>query len=204
MLETLDDIWMEMFGGESKAVLGINRETSVDLKEEGRTEAALLKPWTHTPPSRPSAPPEPTEPPTPAQRDLGLTQTTTPVMGVLSSPFGDREHPINGGIKHHNGIDLAAGEGTDILAFADGVVDFVGEETAGYGLYIQLDHGNGIKTFYAHCSELCAQKGEKVSRGDVIAKVGNTGNSTSAHLHLEVKKDGQLLDPQPYVEYTLP
>ncbi len=204
VLETLDDIWVEMFGGESETVLGVNRETSVGLKEEGRVEVELLKLWTHTPPNRPSVPPAPAKPPTPAQRDLGLTETMTPVMGVLSSPFGDREHPINGGIKHHNGIDLAAEEGTEILAFADGVVDFIGEEKTGYGLYIQLDHGNGIKTFYAHCSELCAQKGQVVRRGDVIAKVGNTGNSTSSHLHLEVKKDGQLLDPQPYVEYALP
>ncbi len=204
VLETLDDIWVEMFGGESEAAFGANREAFMELKEEGRAEVKLLKPWTHTPPIHPAATPEPTPQPPPAQRDLGLAETVTPVMGVLSSPFGDREHPISGGIKHHNGIDLAAEEGTEILAFADGVVDFIGEEEAGYGLYIQLDHGNGIKTFYSHCSELCAQKGQKVSCGDVIAKVGNTGNSTSAHLHLEVKKGDQLLDPQPYVEYTLP
>ncbi len=84
-------------------------------------------------------------------------------------------------------------------AFADGTVDFIGESEA-YGLYIQLDHGNGVKTFYCHCSALYAQKGEEISAGQTIAAVGDTGNATGPHLHLEIKRDGVLLNPVYYIE----
>ena len=102
----------------------------------------------------------------------------------------------------HEGIDIAAESGTGILAFADGKVNYIGESDA-YGMYLQLQHDNGVTTFYAHCSELCVQKGERVKQGDLVARVGNTGVSTGPHLHFEVKKDGEFLDPKPYVEYLL-
>lgn len=202
ILETINEMWAESMEGGEAVPVWVNQETSMELKKEGRKDQVLLKPWTHIPPRLP--PSDPLPPQTPAQRDLGLPETMTPVMGVLSSPFGERTHPITGQLKRHNGIDLAVGAGTEILAFADGVVDFVGEEPNGYGRYIQLDHGNGIKSFYAHCSELCAQKGQQVKKGDVVAKVGNTGSSTNPHLHFEIKKNDQVIDPLPYVEYTLP
>ena len=122
-------------------------------------------------------------------------------MGVLTSGFGLREHPIDGETKPHEGIDLAAEIGTEVLAFADGTVDYIGESPA-YGMYLQLRHENGVTTFYAHCSELCVQKGQKVSMGDVVAKVGDTGNTTGPHLHFELKRDGEFLDPQPYIDYV--
>lgn len=130
--------------------------------------------------------------------ELGLSDTVTPVSGELTSAFGYRDHPVNGEYTFHSGVDLAADKGTAVAAFAAGTVDFVGESEA-YGLYIQLDHGNGVTTFYCHCSELCARKGEQVSAGQTIAKVGDTGNATGAHLHLEIRKDGTLLDPLYYV-----
>lgn len=131
--------------------------------------------------------------------DLGLERTVTPVLGVVSSPFGYRDHPVSGEYLFHSGTDLAADSGTPVQAFADGVVDFIGESEA-YGLYIQLNHGNGITTFYCHCSALYAQKGEQVSAGQTIAAVGDTGNATGPHLHLELKQDGVLLNPVYYIE----
>lgn len=114
-----------------------------------------------------------------------------------------REHPIDGEVKMHEGIDIAADIGVDILAFADGTVDYIGEGQ-GYGMYLQLRHDNGVTTFYAHCSELCVQKGMTVKQGDVVAKVGDTGNTTGPHLHFEMKQDGEFIDPLPYIEHLLP
>lgn len=131
--------------------------------------------------------------------DLGLADTVTPVIGEVTSSYGYRDHPVSGEYIFHNGIDLAADIGTPVLAFADGTVEFIGESDA-YGLYIQLDHGNGVKTFYCHCSALYTPKGESVSKGQPIAAVGDTGNATGPHLHLEVKRDGVLLNPLYYVE----
>ena len=131
--------------------------------------------------------------------DLGLTETVTPVQGELSSSYGYRNHPLDGSNSFHKGVDLAADQGTPVAAFAAGTVDFIGESDA-YGLYIQLNHGNGITTFYCHCSELLAQKGERVEVGQTIAKVGNTGRTTGSHLHLELKRDGVLLNPVYYIE----
>lgn len=131
--------------------------------------------------------------------DLGLTNTVTPVKGEVTSVYGYRDHPVSGEYLFHSGTDLAADIGTPVAAFADGTVDFIGESEV-YGLYIQLDHGNGIKTFYCHCSALYAQKGETVSAGQTIAAVGDTGNATGPHLHLEIKRDGVLLNPIYYIE----
>lgn len=133
--------------------------------------------------------------------DLGLTETVTPVIGVLTSPYGYRDHPVSGEYLFHTGVDLAAEIGTPVLAFADGTVEFVGESES-YGLYIQLDHGNGVKTFYCHCSALYAPKGESVTMGQTIAAVGDTGNATGPHLHMEIKREGVLLNPAYYVETT--
>ena len=131
--------------------------------------------------------------------DLGLSQTVTPVMGVISSGFGYREHPLSGEEKFHNGVDLAVETGTAIQAFADGVVDFIGKSDA-YGNYIQLRHANGVTSFYAHCSELLLPKGTEVKAGDVIALSGDTGDVTGPHLHFELKVDGVRVDPADHIE----
>jgi murein DD-endopeptidase MepM/ murein hydrolase activator NlpD len=133
--------------------------------------------------------------------DLGLSETVTPVLGTLTSSYGYRDHPISGEYLFHAGVDLAAQTGTPVRAFAAGTVEYVGESEA-YGLYIQLDHGNGVKTFYCHCSALYATKGEQVALGQTIAAVGQTGNATGPHLHLEVKRDDVHLNPIYYVETT--
>lgn len=136
------------------------------------------------------------------QYNLGLAATMSPIEGAegwwVSSPYGWREHPVDGEDKFHNGVDLAVNTGTNVKAFADGVVDYIGDSPI-YGLYTQIDHGNGVTSFYAHCSELLVQQGQTVSMGDVIALSGDTGNSTGPHLHFELKKEGILLNPLYYI-----
>ena len=130
---------------------------------------------------------------------LGVGETAAPVMAPVSSGFGPREHPIEGREKFHNGLDLAADYGSDIGAFAAGTVDYIGESPA-YGQYLQIVHANGVTSFYAHCSRLCVQPGQKVAAGEKVAEVGDTGEVTGAHLHFELKVNGELVDPANYIE----
>lgn len=130
---------------------------------------------------------------------LGLRETVTPVLGVLASGFGWREHPIDGGQKFHQGVDLDVPTGTPVQAFADGVVDYIGESEI-YGQYFQLIHDEGVTTFYCHCSKLMVQKGQNVTAGQTVAEVGATGRVTGPHLHFEVRKNGVLLQPLYYIE----
>jgi flagellar protein FlgJ len=118
-----------------------------------------------------------------------------PVEGRVSSLFGTRKDPIRGTQREHHGLDIAAPEGTDIRAVRDGTVRFSGERGS-YGKLVILDHGDGLETRYAHCSELIVNEGEKIRAGERIALVGTTGRSTGPHLHLEARKDGQAVDPQ--------
>ena len=128
-----------------------------------------------------------------------LDDTVTPVMGVLTSGFGYRTHPVDGEWKYHYGVDIQADTGTPILAFADGVVDYIGESDS-YGLYLQLKHADNVTSFYAHCSDICVKTGQTVSAGQKIAEVGETGDATGPHLHFELKKDGEHLDPALYIQ----
>lgn len=117
----------------------------------------------------------------------------------ITSPFGNRIHPILRKYKFHTGIDIGAGMGTDILAANNGRVIASAYNAGGYGYYIMLDHGGGIVTLYAHCSKLLVSNGEVVVRGQTIAKVGSTGMSTGAHIHFEVRINGKYVDPLAYV-----
>ena len=130
---------------------------------------------------------------------FGSLETVAPVVGHLNSGYGYRIHPIKGTRCFHGGADISARAGDPIGAFADGVVEYTGEDDS-YGLYLQLDHGNGIKSFYAHCQSLCVRKGESVSAGECVATVGATGTATGPHLHLELKCAGLRVDPAYYVE----
>ena len=131
------------------------------------------------------------------QRNLGFVHDS-PVHGSLSSTFGWREHPVEGGSKFHYGVDLAAEEGTDILAFADGTVYATGESST-LGNYIMLQHQGGYITLYAHCSKVTATGGA-VARGDKIGEVGATGLATGPHLHFELHDGALYLNPIYYVE----
>lgn len=112
----------------------------------------------------------------------------------LSSGFGYRDHPLGGGTKMHKGVDLAANQGTKILAADNGTVIWSGWR-GGYGYCIIIDHHNGYTTTYGHCSKLVADVGDNVRRGDYIADVGSTGASTGPHLHFEVRQHDQPIDP---------
>jgi murein DD-endopeptidase MepM/ murein hydrolase activator NlpD len=117
------------------------------------------------------------------------------VLGVAySSPFGMRDHPILHQMILHEGLDLAAIEGTPVLAAASGVVIFAGDAT-GYGNLLEVDHGAGISSRYAHLSEILVTEGQMVTRGQLIAKSGNTGRSTGPHIHFETRVDGVAFDP---------
>ena len=128
---------------------------------------------------------------------LGITTPAVmPVQGRVSSPFGERKHPINGVRSFHAGLDLAASAGTEIVAAFDGVVLAAGKDSS-FGNYIILSHGGGIKTVYAHCKELKASEGDAVCAGDTIALVGSTGQSTGPHLHFELRvgEENIRIDP---------
>ena len=117
----------------------------------------------------------------------------------ISSPYGWRFHPIYKTNKFHSGVDLAAPGGSNILAAENGKVISAGWN-GGYGNCLVVDHGGGITTLYAHASKLVASKGEYVTKGQVIAKVGTTGNSTGNHLHFEVLINGKTTDPMSYIK----
>ena len=116
----------------------------------------------------------------------------------ISSTYGYRIHPITGTKKLHTGIDYAAPYGTSILAAEDGVVLTAGWNS-GYGYCVTINHGGGYVTLYGHCSSLLVSAGQKVTRGQTIAKVGSTGNSTGNHLHFEVRVNGSTVNPAGYL-----
>lgn len=116
-----------------------------------------------------------------------------PTTGTITSVFGQRWG------RSHTGIDVGAPKGTAIYAAAGGTVTYSGNRNDGYGYYIILSHGNGVTTYYAHCSELLVSAGETVQQGQLIAKVGSTGNSTGNHLHFEIRINGVAQNPQNYV-----
>lgn len=118
--------------------------------------------------------------------------------GWISSRFGRRNSPFTGAPEMHEGIDIAGREGTPILAVAAGVVRKAAM-SRDYGYMVEIDHGNGYSTRYAHNKTNLVREGELVQQGSVIAQLGNTGRSTGNHLHFEVLKHGQAIDPQIYL-----
>ena len=119
----------------------------------------------------------------------GPLQWPLPVAGTITSQFGHRVDPITGEVSSHTGTDIACAEGTPILAAADGTVTVANSLDSwggSYGYYIQIDHGGGLETLYAHCSSICVTTGQQVQVGEVIGYVGHTGRATGSHLHLEV------------------
>ena len=121
-------------------------------------------------------------------------ETIFPTNGKISSRFGHRIDPIHGHEAEHLGLDIAAKEGTAIKAMRSGTVTFAGTKGS-YGKLVVIDHGNGLESRYAHCSSINVHAGDVVRAGMDIAKVGSTGKSTGAHLHLELRQDGTAIDP---------
>lgn len=121
-----------------------------------------------------------------------------PVEGMSSSGFGYRVHPISDTVKYHYGTDFAAYSGTDIYAFADGCVSVAGYDS-GFGDYIVVSHSDGYSSLYAHCSKLMVSVGDEVSKGQLIALVGATGQVTGPHLHFELMCGETYLNPEFYI-----
>lgn len=137
------------------------------------------------------------------ERNLRIAATPTewPTNGgTISSRFGGRNSPWGIGSTDHRGIDIANYHGADIYAAADGVVVFSGWN-GGYGRSMEINHGYDIKTVYAHTSENLVVAGQSVRKGQLIGRVGNTGNSTGPHLHFEVNLSGQDVDPLRFLQY---
>ena len=131
----------------------------------------------------------------------GTLQWPLPVAGTITSQFGHRVDPITGEVSSHTGTDIACAEGTPILAAADGTVTVANSLDSwggSYGYYIQIDHGGGLETLYAHCSSICVATGQQVQAGQVIGYVGHTGRVTGNHLHLEVRIDSNRVDAMQY------
>ena len=156
-----------------------------------------------------------------AQRDAtGLTKTVeraietmvpqrraesterAPVAGVVSSGYGARHDPIHGRKRFHSGVDIAAPAGSEVKAPAGGKVTFSGL-AKGYGNLVQIDHGDGMVTRYAHNAANLVAAGDEVKAGQIIATVGSTGRVTGAHLHFEVRQGGKPVDPSAMVGGTL-
>lgn len=129
---------------------------------------------------------------------LRSTPTLIPAQGWITSYFGLRLSPTSGRVKMHEGLDIGGKHGTPIVSPADGIVTFVGKKP-GFGVLVQLDHGYGLESIYAHADSATVRKGEVLRRGDMIARVGNTGYSTGPHLHYEIRVNGTPVDPLYYI-----
>jgi len=145
----------------------------------------------------------------PVTEQIGIGTYTARPASTATMLYGTGEFgwPVDGGYisdpflsdRNHKGLDIAADGGTDIYAAADGVVVSAGWNPGGYGYFVLIDHLNGYQTVYAHCSSLYASEGQTVSRGQLIAAVGTTGNSTGNHCHFEVRYLGVCYDPASYI-----
>ena len=150
------------------------------------------------------------EQPTPKKVAIGKVNTSTnisyqkvpltlnlikPISGIITSRFGARSSIR---VSNHTGLDIGASIGTPIKAAATGTVTFAGYKGS-YGYMVVISHSNEVETYYGHCSKLYVTAGQKVNQGDVIAAVGNTGNSTGPHLHLEIRVNGVAYNPQNYL-----
>ena len=152
------------------------------------------------PNATPTVAPTPTPVPTASTSGVSLQWPTW--CHTITSPFGYRTHPIYGNTRFHSGIDIGAGFGDTIMAAASGTVIYVETPVpgqnwggSGYGNYFIIDHGNGVSTLYAHCSNVYVSNGQSVSAGEAVGTVGSTGGSTGSHLHFEVRVNGDRVDP---------
>jgi murein DD-endopeptidase MepM/ murein hydrolase activator NlpD len=133
------------------------------------------------------------------QLSLEIKPSGRPVReGYISSYFGERMDPFNGEEAFHKGVDFASDRGADVLAVASGIVTWAGPRE-GYGNLVELNHGNGYVTRYAHGARTLVTVGDEVERGQAVAVVGSSGRSTGPHVHFEVLKDGRQIDPMAFV-----
>lgn len=129
---------------------------------------------------------------------LAALPNRKPAVGVFTSGFGTRKHPITGRVRMHEGLDVANRIGTPVVATADGVIRYANYRGS-FGYLVVIDHGYGLETWYGHCNRLLVQAGQSVRRGDRIALLGNSGGSTGPHVHYEVRVYGIPVDPRTYL-----
>ncbi len=134
-------------------------------------------------------------------RMIAMIPSVNPVNGAIAAGYGWRTNPWP---EFHKGVDLAADYGQTVHAAAGGVVASAGWDAGGFGNKVDIDHGNGYHTWYAHLSRIAVHAGETVSKGEPIAYVGSTGESTGPHLHYQVMLDGQPTDPAPFLDGVPP
>ncbi|WP_228482202.1 M23 family metallopeptidase [Lysobacter sp. H21R4] len=137
------------------------------------------------------------------QLDMNAVPSREPIESYITSNFGHRADPFRGGRAFHKGIDFKAQVGDPVMAVADGVVSFAGVRS-GYGNTIEIDHGNGYVTRYAHNSRLSRKVGGLVRAGQEVAKAGSSGRSTGAHVHFEVWQNGQAVNPKKFLNQQSP
>jgi murein DD-endopeptidase MepM/ murein hydrolase activator NlpD len=138
------------------------------------------------------------------QFEADVSLTGRPIkQGWISSPFGRRTDPFTGQLAWHTGIDFAtAAAGADIVSVAAGVVTATGDRE-GYGLAVDINHGNGYVTRYGHAEKVLVEVGDIITKGQAIALVGSSGRSTGPHVHFEVYKHGRVVDPASYIHRTI-
>lgn len=137
------------------------------------------------------------------QLDMASVPAGEPIDSYITSHYGYRADPFRGGRKFHAGIDFKANVGDPVEAVADGVISFSGVRS-GYGNTIEIDHGNGYMTRYAHNSHLVRKVGEPIRAGQQIAKAGSSGRSTGAHVHFEVWQEGRAVNPRQFLGQRSP
>lgn len=137
------------------------------------------------------------------QLDMASVPAGEPIDSYITSHYGYRADPFRGGRKFHAGVDFEANVGDPVKAVADGVVSFSGNKS-GYGYTVEIDHGNGFMTRYAHNSRLVRKVGEPIRAGQEIAKAGSTGRSTGAHVHFEVWQEGRAVNPRQFLGQRSP
>jgi len=133
---------------------------------------------------------------------LAAAPTLWPVVGRVTSSFGERNDPFNGEGAFHRGVDISSDIGTRIIAPADGIVRFA-DFMNGYGRAVMIDHGNGISTLYGHMSGFAVTPGQFIRRGDAVGYVGQSGRSTGPHLHYEVRIFNTPVNPSKYLRFSL-
>jgi murein DD-endopeptidase MepM/ murein hydrolase activator NlpD len=193
--ETMFDTIDVELASHLQKVQGFGLEKTLVRQIAGTAGAALPAslPLSTTMPPSLSAPlaGEPVASASPLGEPLSTTEHAT------TSPFGWRRDPFTGATTYHRGVDLRAAYGEPIAAAGDGRVVFAGEQ-GGYGQTVVVEHGNGLRTRYAHLSAVLTEAGAEVKAGDAVGRAGRTGRATGTHLHFEVTRNGQPVDPQSF------
>ncbi len=222
IVNAFKDAWAYAFGTDDGGKIPVSGENGGDIpaNADGGQTSPVMEEMPDGAAENAPGPAETDEPADPVEafkasqaeyEQLGLPENVTfekpeigvalvsPVEGTVTSGFGYREHPSDGGVRFHYGLDIGAAEGSEVHAAAAGQVTAVGDSTS-YGRYVILRHDDGSESLYAHLGETTVSGGSAVEAGDVIGSVGSSGNATSACLHLELIVDGNYVNPSYYFD----